>query len=227
MGNVDYVKLVDEEKSLSIKKDKLEIDLNQGIKTFNDKKLQGEKELKDLVKDYKSKLQQYEIEEGWLKETISQYNPGIISSVFSDTDTCHLCRNVNVNIKKYYCQECRKRFCAGSCAKVCQTSQCTKISKYICPECVPRCGLCRKNVYCYDCKKSCFYSECKNKFCPDCYKKNAHQQRNSNNNCAFFTCEVDKVKACLMTSLFCVKCEKRLCNNCLFNDKAHFEYLFK
>lgn len=223
----EYMKLYEKERELMKKQEDLENKLLNATKNFNDKKYQSEKELRDLAKEYKTKLQQYEIEEAWLKETISQYNPGIISSVFSDTDTCHHCKNVNVKIKKYYCQECRKRFCAGTCAKICSTGPCAKISKYICPECVPRCGLCRKNVFCNDCKKKCFYAECKYTFCPDCYKKNGHQERSGSNNCAFFTCERDKRKACLMTSMFCVKCEMRLCNNCLFNDKEHFQYLFK
>lgn len=226
-SNPDYTGLIEEEKNLKKEKNELQNSLIISTQDFKEKKLQSEKELKELALDYKSKLLQYEIEESWLKETISQYNPGIISSVFSDTDTCSACKNVNVNVKKYYCQECRKRFCAGTCAKLCSTSSCSKISKYICPECVPKCGLCRKNVFCYDCKKPCFYKECKNMFCPDCFKKNAHQIRNHNNNCVFFTCPNDNVKSCLMTSLHCAKCDQRLCNNCLFNDKAHFDFLFK
>ena len=225
--NKEYKYLINEENLLISRHKDLENRLIEATTNFNLKKANSEKELKNLAKELKNKLQQSEVEEKWLIEMISQYSPTIISSVFSDTDTCSLCKNVNVNIKKYYCQECRKRFCAGSCAKICSTSNCSKINKYICPECTPRCGLCRKNVFCSSCKKACFFNECKNMFCPDCYKRNVHQQRGANNNCAFFTCEVDKVKACLMTSLFCVKCEKRLCNNCLFNDKDHFSSLFK
>ena len=64
-------------------------------------------------------------------------------------------------------------------------------------------------------------------FCPDCYKKNSHQQRNGVNPCNFFTCDVHKEKCCLMTTIFCGKCERRLCNTCIFNDKEHFDTFFK
>jgi len=222
----EYVRLENEEKELINKQKDLEAKLMVAQKNYFDKKNDAEKTLKNLVKDYKLKLQQYELEETWLKEEISSFNPGIINSVFSDSDTCSLCKNSNVVTKKYYCQDCRKRYCAGTCAKLCSTSNCSKMNKYICPECVQKCGLCRKNIFCGDCKKPCYYTECKLIFCPECYKKNAHQARAPNNNCAFFTCEVDKTKACLMSSLFCVKCEKRLCNNCLFNDVDHFKTLF-
>ena len=152
----------------------------------------NEEELKRISADYMNKLLSYEAEEKWLKEEIANHNPELINSIFSDTDTCSFCKNSNANIKKHYCQQCCKRFCIGTCAKLCNTATCSKMSKYICPECVPSCGLCRKNIFCGSCKKSCYYVDCKYTFCPDCYKKNGHQTRAPTSNCAFFTCEVDK-----------------------------------
>eukprot|EP00340_Litonotus_pictus_P002567 CAMPEP_0170523526 /NCGR_PEP_ID=MMETSP0209-20121228/8918_1 /TAXON_ID=665100 ORGANISM="Litonotus pictus, Strain P1" /NCGR_SAMPLE_ID=MMETSP0209 /ASSEMBLY_ACC=CAM_ASM_000301 /LENGTH=337 /DNA_ID=CAMNT_0010811625 /DNA_START=231 /DNA_END=1245 /DNA_ORIENTATION=- len=107
-ANNEYKGLQEEEKALSQKKKDLENQLLNETQRFNEKKQLGEKQLKESAKDYKIKLQQYEIEENWLKETISHYNPGIISSVFSDTDTCSLCKNMNVNIKKYFARSVGK-----------------------------------------------------------------------------------------------------------------------
>lgn len=225
--NPEYKRLVEEEQDLKRKQRELELELLRSTEEFENKKLRGEEELKRISVDYMNKLLSYEAEEKWLKEEIANHNPELINSIFSDTDTCSFCKNSNANIKKHYCQQCCKRFCIGTCAKLCNTATCSKMSKYICPECVPSCGLCRKNIFCGSCKKSCYYVDCKYTFCPDCYKKNGHQTRAPTSNCAFFTCEVDKTKACLMTSLFCSKCEKRLCNYCLYNDKDHFPTLFK
>ena len=227
LSNVEYQRLMEEEKALKLEKSNLEVSLREITNKYNTTKANNEDALNNQLNDYKVKLQSLEVEELWLKEEIATYDPTLINSVFSDIDTCSFCKNSKIEIKKHYCQTCCKRYCAGTCAKICSSNNCSKQSKFICPTCVPRCGLCRKNVFCENCKKSCYYQDCKNIFCPECYKKNSHQARTPTNNCAFFTCENCKVKACLMTSLFCVKCEKRLCNSCLFNDKDHFDILFK
>ena len=70
------------------------------------------------------------------------------------------------------------------------------------------------------------YSKCPNKFCPECYRKNEHQSRTSDKNCAFFTCDdEEKNTVCLMTTLYCSQCDKRLCNKCLMKDKEHHSFL--
>ena len=53
--------------------------------------------------------------------------------------------------------------------------------------------------------ENCFYSECKHKFCIECYNKNKHQIRQNNQNCIFFICEHNgnnNNKHCIMTTLY-------------------------
>lgn len=225
MKNSEYSKLKDEKQELIKRINESEKILEDKKNKYNELKQQTDEELKIMASEYNKKLYQLELEENWLKELIQPYNSKIINSIYSDS--CSTCKNDDVKQKKHQCHECKKRFCAGICAKICSSSNCSKKNVYICPECTEKCGLCRMNKFCSDCKTKCFYSECKNKFCPDCYKKNAHQQRGGANPCNFFTCDVHKEKCCLMTTIFCGKCERRLCNTCIFNDKEHFDTLLK
>lgn len=225
LKNTEYAKLKLEKEDLLNRIKTSEKILNDNVNKYSELKEKSDVELKLIASEYNKKLYQLELEENWLKELIQPYSSNIISSIYSDS--CSSCKNSDVKLKKYQCHDCKKRFCAGVCAKICSSSNCSKKNVYICPECTVKCGLCRKNKYCSDCKNKCFYSECKNKFCPDCYKKNSHQQRNGVNPCNFFTCDVHKEKCCLMTTIFCGKCERRLCNTCIFNDKEHFDTFFK
>ena len=171
--------------------------------------------LKEELDNFRNKLIMLEIEEKWAKEELE-------STLFINDygEKCTTCENDQTGIKKYFCQNCRGKFCVDKCSKQCKT--CTK---FICPKDSKECKLCHKIIYCEACQKKCFYQGCTNTFCPECYKKNEHQARNSNTNCKFFTCERDQICDCLMTSMFCSKCEKRLCNNCLMKDKDHFPFL--
>jgi len=132
---------------------------------------------------------------------------------------CIVCGDVNPDTKKYHCKTCRNYFCENKCIVKCNSENC-KSEEFICPRDNVNCSLCHKLKYCDKCKKKCFYNNCSNMFCAECYKKNEHQARGATVNCNFFTCERDQKNDCLMTSLFCNKCEKRLCNNCIIND-AH------
>lgn len=227
LKNKEYQKLINEENILKEQEAQAKKSLNKAKAEYLLKENQGEEEINNNLADYKKKLQQLKVQEIWLKEEISVYEPELVNSIFSDSDSCNKCKDNNISVKKFSCQKCFKKFCTGKCALICANSSCIKTSKYICPNCVPKCAFCRKNIYCDNCKKKCFYEGCPNTFCPECFNKNAHQARSSNNNCAFFACEIDKVKSCLMTTMFCSECEKRLCNNCLFKDKDHFDKLFK
>ena len=111
----------------------------------------------------------------------------------------------------------------NKCAQKCKNSSC---NTYLCTQCSARCNLCNKKNYCEKCLKKCFYINCKNKFCPECYKKNEYQARESNKNCSIFTCDDEAHNVvCLMTTLYCPKCEKRMCNECLMKDKEHLKYM--
>lgn len=177
---------------------------------------QKEKQVTQEISEYRDLLTTLETEERWAKETLE----GAI--LISDCkEKCSKCGNEDLNTKKYLCLLCRDKFCLDKCIKQCKNINC---NKYLCLRDAVDCKLCRKVNYCEDCLKKCFYQGCSNKFCPECYKKNEHQTRNSNINCKFFTCENDQESDCLMTSLFCGKCEKRLCNRCLMNDKDHWQF---
>ena len=145
-------------------------------------------------------------------------------SVFKvDNSKCYVCQNNDPNTKKFSCKRCRNSFCEFKCITQCKSASC-KSEAFVCPIDNSICKLCHKLHFCDNCKKKCFYQGCKNVFCVDCYKKNEHQARGATVNCNFFTCERDQKNDCLMTSLFCNKCEKRLCNKCTHIDPHnHFK----
>ncbi len=132
-------------------------------------------------------------------------------------NSCIICKNNDQSVKKFYCKKCRNLFCENKCIIRCKALNCQS-DEFICPVENAKCSLCQKMKNCDKCKKKCFYQGCKNLFCQDCYKKNEHQARGSSVSCKFFTCERDQRSDCLMTSLYCNKCEKRLCSYCLKND---------
>jgi uncharacterized C2H2 Zn-finger protein len=221
-GSDDYLRedpelnaiLEEESKLLEEKKilvEKFNKKLNDLIKLGEN----NEKLLKEELEKYRSELIILEIEEKWAREDLE-------STIFINDfgDKCTKCGNEEPAVKKYFCQNCRGKFCVDLCSKKCKSCD-----KFLCPKDGKECKLCHKITYCETCQKKCFYSGCNNAFCPECYKKNEHQARNSNTNCKFFTCEKDQICDCLMTSMFCGKCEKRLCNKCLHKDKEHFTFL--
>jgi len=213
----EYLEIIKKEDSLKELKLILNETLSKKIEEYNKMLLENEKEIDITICERKNILLALELEEKWAKEELE-------SSMFCSEfdDKCTICGNEDHIIKKYFCQSCRGKFCVDKCAKRCKATEC---NKFICPKEGNDCKLCHKLNYCDTCKRKCFFQGCLNTFCPECYKKNEHQARNSNINCKFFTCEKDQICDCLMTSLFCSKCEKRLCNKCLMNDKDHFAFL--
>jgi hypothetical protein len=213
----EYVEILKREASLNESKLILSEVLSKKIEEYNKILQENEKEIEMSICEQKNILLALELEEKWAKEELE-------SSMFCSDfdDKCTICGNEEHTVKKYFCQSCRGKFCVDKCAKQCKAKEC---NKFICPKEGNDCKLCHKLNYCEPCKRKCFYQGCLNTFCPECYKKNEHQARNSNINCKFFTCEKDQICDCLMTSLFCSKCEKRLCNKCLMNDKEHFPFL--
>jgi hypothetical protein len=198
---------------------KLQEIYNRKLNEYQEKLKEYESSFNDEVRSQKEKLMLLEVEEKWIKEDME-------SCVFiTDSGVCALCGNSESTVKKFYCQDCSGKYCVNKCAKQCKNTNCKRPNKYICPKDNKACNLCQKYNYCEDCKRKCFYQNCSNSFCPECYKKNEHQARNNNINCKFFTCERDLVCDCLMTSIYCSKCEKRLCNNCLIHDIDHHPFL--
>ena len=64
----------------------------------------------------------------------------------------------------------------------------------------------------------CFYEKCDNYFCPECYNRNKHQQRDKGESCNLVPCEICQRDMCIMTSILCSHCDKRICNNCFTNE---------
>jgi hypothetical protein len=186
------------------------------LRKINESKRKEDEMLMSAMNEYKNQLLILEIQEKWYKEELgTTYFP------VDHKDECAICKNSDPKENKYLCQTCRQLYCVNKCGKKCFNQSC---NKFICPMDTKDCKLCHKQIYCDTCKKKCFYQQCSNLFCPDCYKKNEHQARSNNVNCKFFTCEKDQICDCLMTSLYCAKCEKRLCNKCLVKDTAHFNF---
>jgi hypothetical protein len=157
-------------------------------------------------------------ESKWLIDLISNYNS------LSNKGICSLCKEETENI--FTCIYCTEKYCKDKCIHKCKNENC---NTYLCLNCSQKCNLCNNIKYCSTCMKNCFYSECKHKFCIECYNKNKHQIRQNNQNCMFFICEHNgnnnNNKHCIMTTLYCPKCEKRICNECIKKDKLHHSIL--
>lgn len=60
----------------------------------------------------------------------------------------------------------------------------------------------------------CFGIECGNIYCSDCYQRNYFQIK-PNTKCRFLECgQCGVKKTCIMSSIFCSACEKRICSSC-------------
>ena len=61
----------------------------------------------------------------------------------------------------------------------------------------------------------CYSDFCNNIFCQDCYSRNNYQTRAASCKCSYFDCEsCSRKKICIMSTIFCNSCEKRICNQC-------------
>ena len=84
-----------------------------------------------------------------------------------------------------------------------------------------KCIICCKPQSIKELLSKCYYSNCKNYFCKDCYARNYFQARGENWKCEFFDCDTCKVKKnCIMSSLFCTQCDKRVCFKCFRGNHA-------
>lgn len=209
----DISALIEEEKSLFNKKHEL-INLYKSKSQLIPEKINNYKneitnQNQNLLLDYISLNNESEV-----------FNNILNNSNNRDTS----CQKCKANEKeKIRCKTCLEYYCKDICISKCKNEEC---NSYICLKCSPKCNLCNLQKYCEQCLKRCFYSKCPNKFCPECYRKNEHQSRTSDKNCAFFTCDdEEKNTVCLMTTLYCSQCDKRLCNKCLMKDKEHHSFL--
>lgn len=209
----DVSSLIEEEKSLLNKKNEL-INIYKSkcqkiTEKINNYKNEVTNQNKSLLLDYISVNEE------------SQSLNNLLSNPNIKDKSCEKCKNNKK--EKIICRTCLKYYCKDSCISKCKNEKC---NSYICPKCCPKCNLCNLQKYCEQCLKRCFYSKCPNKFCPECYRKNEHQSRTPDKNCAFFTCDdEEKNTVCLMTTLYCSQCDKRLCNKCLMKDKDHHYFL--
>ena len=164
---------------------------------------------KTLIKQYLESSTEYK----WLESVIKNFSPGI------EGGYCSVCRSKEND--KFYCPICKKRYCIEKCAFYCENEDCEKI---ICPECSESCKLCGLNKYCSSCLFNCFNELCKNKFCPICYEINKNQVRqNSSDNCMVFKCKHHNIIeiCCILQTIYCKVCRKRMCYKCLEKDDGH------
>lgn len=61
----------------------------------------------------------------------------------------------------------------------------------------------------------CYSDFCTNIFCQDCFSRNNYQTRAASCKCSYFDCEsCSRKKICIMSTIFCNSCEKRICHQC-------------
>lgn len=78
-----------------------------------------------------------------------------------------------------------------------------------------RCTICNKPQSDKVTHIKCYYDDCANFFCNDCYQRNFFQARASNYKCTYLNCDTCHMKRiCIMSSLFCNSCDKRVCSKC-------------
>lgn len=73
----------------------------------------------------------------------------------------------------------------------------------------------------------CYSNSCKNNFCSDCFLRNHYQARSSDINCKYFNCECQRKKVCIMSTIYCTTCDKRICSYCYSDQHAEHCNLIK
>jgi hypothetical protein len=224
-----------------------EIDKNEHIKSLIDEKNKLYSEQENLLKIYNEKNSHLNDLINKTQDELKKNNNKIIEqiiekniqnnfinnffshSLLSNNKTvfkgkCAKCQKENN--EKFYCNNCNKKYCLISCSLKCKNENCLN---FICLVCNEECKFCLKKQYCKNCMKKCFSKYCKNFFCPECYNINKHQiplNEPENQHCDFFICsEEDNKKICILTTFFCTKCDKRLCNKCLQNNPIHQKHI--
>lgn len=235
----EFLEIVEKKRELLRRKSNLELELmkkmneiNKFYSNDNSKCINSNSDLNNFPSLHEScsnadkKIEELNLMEHKLMKLIDESQPGLIPSYDpSNLKVCFKCKNDSAQVKKIICEECKIAFCENKCIKICAGEVCLKNKKYVCPKHNKECSLCLRHHYCNLCLKKCYYNNCNNFYCPTCYKRNEHQTRNSNISCKFFTCDRDNVNECIMSSLFCQSCEKRICKNCIQTEKDHFPYL--
>ena len=210
-----YNSLFEKKKELFLQKEKL-------LKKYQEKNQEKKERItktqniliknnKELIKNYLEKVSEY----NWLDLVIKTFTPSI------NNGSCFLCKSINKD--KYYCPICRKKYCKGKCAIKCKNKDCEKI---LCPQCCESCDLCGSKKYCINCQRLCFSELCNNKYCPVCIEKNKHQVKGPYDNCKIFKCKHEKIieTYCVMQTLYCNLCKKRMCYKCIEKDEEHKQY---
>jgi hypothetical protein len=121
-----------------------------------------------------------------------------------------------------HCGYCTSVLCQD-CGSPCPNKKDKHENNFYCKACVTiTCVLCRIPKCCKFCVKKCFYKECDQVFCDNCYEKNKHQTRNETTNCRFYKCDSCNTDTnCILTTIYCTPCDKRICKNCYFNKHQH------
>lgn len=69
--------------------------------------------------------------------------------------------------------------------------------------------------------QKCYNENCGNVLCQDCYSRNHYQVRASSYRCNYFNCDqCCKKNICIMTTIFCNACEKRICSCCYISNHS-------
>lgn len=130
---------------------------------------------------------------------------------------CKICASEIPETLYNRCGSCSMGICK-KCSKSCLNKQFDHPNSTLCPDCVVSCVLCKDSKHCKTCIKKCFYKNCNNFLCFTCYDKNKHQLRPENTNCKFYKCDNCSTDAnCIMTTVYCGTCDKRVCKNCFHN----------
>lgn len=149
------------------------------------------------------------------QSTGAQLNPDPVSYLY--------CIDCKTSLKKETkCNHCQQLLCQN-CSKQCPNKSYNHTNNYYCKSCVTiSCILCRLPKNCKTCVQKCFYSGCEHKFCSQCYDKNKHQIRTANTNCQFYKCDNCNTDTnCILTTIYCSKCDRRICNNCFYEKHQH------
>lgn len=223
----EYKKIEMETKILRENKLKLEQKLDEKLDEIQDFKNDSKKMFQDKHLTLNKKLEDLTNLEMNLNLLISEIQPGIVSdNNLTNSTNCGNCGNNKPEIKKIICEECKTFYCENVCISYCASEACKNKKTVVCKTHTKTCGLCDRANYCEVCLKHCYYKNCQNRFCISCYRRNEHQARNPEFNCKFFTCEKCQISDCIMTSLFCQRCEQRLCKKCVKKDNPdHFPFL--
>ena len=141
----------------------------------------------------------------------------IKSSITFLPNRCSICGEGSTR-KFFFCHKCACIFCQEKCALKCGSESCRN---FVCPSDAIGCDLCESSEYCENCMIKCFSEKCQNIFCPKCFSKYKHQMRDRGESCNLVKCELCNDDMCIMSSILCNHCDKRICKKCFRKDEIH------